>query len=37
MMPESLAAIAEEIRPKPEFRRALIPDSLTGEGKGIGF
>ena len=37
MMPGSLAAIAEEIRPKPEFRPPLIPASLTVEGKGIGF
>ena len=37
MMPESLAAIAEEIRPKPEPPLALFSDSLTVKGKGIGF
>ena len=37
MMPESLAAIAEEIRPKTEPPPALIPGSLIVEGKGIGF
>jgi len=37
LMPDSLAAIAEEIRPKPEPPPALTPDGLTVEGKGIGF